>query len=110
MSIALQFLGGMRRFADHPLVGEVRGVGLMAGIELVKHKPTKESFDAKLGVGAAFMKSGAEHGLIVCAIGDTVALSPPLVITRDETADLLSRLEKTLEDTAAWITTQPQAA
>jgi 4-aminobutyrate--pyruvate transaminase len=108
--IAPQFLEGMRRFADHPLVGEVRGVGLMAGIELVKHKPTKESFDAKLGVGAAFMKSGAERGLIVRAIGDTVALSPPLVITRDEIADLLSRLEKTLEDTAAWITTQPQAA
>jgi 4-aminobutyrate--pyruvate transaminase len=56
------------------------------------------------------MKSRAERGLIVRAIGDTVALSPPLVIIRDETADLLSRLEKTLEDTAAWITTQPQAA
>jgi len=108
--IAPKFLDGVRRFSDHPLVGEVRGVGLMAGIELVKNKQTKESFDPKLGVGAAFMRHALERGMIVRAIGDTVALSPPLVITEAETADMLSRLEKTLEDTTAWIGTQRQTA
>src|SRR3546814_2145024 len=43
---------GMRRFANHPLVGEVRGVGLIGAIELVKDKATRESFDAKDGVGS----------------------------------------------------------
>jgi 4-aminobutyrate---pyruvate transaminase len=108
--IAPKFLDGVRRFSDHLLVGEVRGVGLMAGIELVKNKQTKESFDPKLGVGAAFMRHALERGMIVRAIGDTVALSPPLVITEAETADMLSRLEKTLEDTTAWIGTQRQTA
>ena len=60
--------GGLRRFADHPLVGEVRGIGLIAGVELVRNKATKEPFDPTLVVGAV---RGAhrrrQHGLIAPA-------------------------------------------
>ena len=73
---------GMRRFADHPLVGEVRGVGLIAAVELVRDKASKASFDPKQGVGALFAARAQEHGLILRALGDTVAFCPPLIITR----------------------------
>ncbi|HEV8028176.1 MAG TPA: aspartate aminotransferase family protein, partial [Stellaceae bacterium] len=51
-AVAPQLQQGLKRFADHPLVGEVRGVGLIAAVELVRDKATKAPFDAKDGVGA----------------------------------------------------------
>ncbi|MBI3707205.1 MAG: aspartate aminotransferase family protein [Proteobacteria bacterium] len=109
-SVMRRFQDGVRRFADHPLVGEVRGVGLMAGLELVKNKKTKEPFDPKQGVGQTFMTHALQHGFIVRSIVDTVALSPPLIITAAEIDDLLARLEKTFKDTEASVAKQAQAA
>lgn len=94
---------GLRAFSDHPLVGEVRGVGLMAAVELVKNKETKEPFDATAGIGAYLAKRAMEHGLIVRAIGDVIAFSPPLVITAAEIELLLSRFEHALNDTTRRI-------
>ena len=94
---------GLRKFADHPLVGEVRGVGLMAAVELVKDKATKEPFDAKTGVGAHLGKRAMEHGLIIRSIGDVIAFSPPLVITEEEIGLVLERFEKALNETVSWV-------
>jgi 4-aminobutyrate--pyruvate transaminase len=91
----------MKRFAGHPLVGEVRGIGLLAGMELVKDKASKAPFDPKEGVGALFAVCAQEHGLIVRAMGDTVALCPPLIITAEEIDEMLRRFGKALDDTAA---------
>src|SRR5262249_4016573 len=88
------FQEGLGRFAGHHLVGEVRGVGLLAGLELVKDKKSREPFDAKQGIGATFMAHARQHGLMVRAIGDTIVLSPPLIITESEVSDLLVRFEK----------------
>jgi 4-aminobutyrate---pyruvate transaminase len=99
--VAPRFLDGLRRFADHPLVGEVRGVGLLAGVELVKDKASKAPFDPKAGVGAIFAARAQEHGLILRAMGDAVALCPPLIITADEIDEMLRRFGKALEETAA---------
>jgi 4-aminobutyrate--pyruvate transaminase len=93
-------LNGLRRFVDHPLVGEVRGVGLLAGIELVKDKAARASFDPKDGVGPLFQARAQEHGLIVRAMVDTVALCPPLVITAEEIDEMLRRFGRALDDTA----------
>ena len=98
--VAPGFLDGMRRFAPHPLVGEVRGVGLIAAAELVKDKASKAPFDPKDGVGALFAARAQEHGLIVRAMGDAVALCPPLIITAEEVDEMLSRFGRALEDTA----------
>ncbi|HEX7968624.1 MAG TPA: aminotransferase class III-fold pyridoxal phosphate-dependent enzyme, partial [Stellaceae bacterium] len=92
---------GMRRFADHPRVGEVRGVGLIAAAELVQDKASKAPFDPKQGVGALFATRAQEHGLIVRALADTVALCPPLIITGEEIDETLRRFGKALDDTAA---------
>lgn len=97
------FQEGLRRFAGHPLVGEVRGTALIAGIELVKDKAGKESFDPKAGVAGIFAGHAQERGLIVRPLGETVALCPPLVIGEADIGELLARFGRALEDTAATV-------
>src|ERR1700689_1206397 len=60
--IAPRMQAGLRKFADHPLVGEVRGVGLIGAVELVADKATKVPFDAVLGIGPFLVKRAQHHG------------------------------------------------
>jgi len=99
--VAPQLQEGVRRLASHPLVGEARGVGLLAAIELVKDRPSKAPFDPREGVGARFAAHAQEHGLIVRAMVDSVALCPPLIITAAEVDEMLRRFGRALEETAA---------
>ncbi|MCF6431729.1 aminotransferase [Leisingera sp. MMG026] len=80
-------------FTDHPLVGEVRGKGLIAALELVSNKTTGAGFD-KGAAGAAAQKACEANGLILRAVaGNAVALCPPIIITKDEVDDMLARLK-----------------
>ena len=90
------------RYGRHPLVGEVRGAGLIAGVELVADPATRTSFDPTLKVAARIAQRCLDEGLIVRALptGHTVALSPPLCITRDEIDDVLDRFTKGLDAVA----------
>jgi 4-aminobutyrate--pyruvate transaminase len=103
--VAPYFQEGLRRFADHSLVGEVRGVGLIGGVELVKDKSSKEPFNPKDGVGATLQSHAQAGGMIVRAIGDTIAFSPPLTITRPQIDDMLDRFGKALDASAASLMT-----
>ncbi len=96
--VAPRFQDGLRRLADHPLVGEVRGIGLVAGLELVADKATKAPFAPALTVGLRVQELAQMNGLITRAMGDTIAFSPPLIITETEIDDLLTRLSRTLDD------------
>lgn len=89
----------LRAFEDYPLVGNVRGVGLIGAIELVKDKSTKESFPKAAGIGLACMDLCAEHGLIVRALGDVVCFCPPLIITDAQIDELFTKFERGLLDT-----------
>ncbi len=87
-----------RRFADHPLVGEIRGVGLVAAMELVEDKATKKNFEPGKKIGPRLLKHGEEHGVILRAmINDSIGFSPPLIITKDEINEMLDRVEKALD-------------
>jgi 4-aminobutyrate--pyruvate transaminase len=108
--VAPRFQEGLRKFASHPLIGEVRGIGLIAGLEIVQDKATKQPFDAKAGIGAAFAKAAQERGLIVRAMGDSIGLCPPLVITEGEIDELLKRVGKALDDTLAFVKDSKKAA
>lgn len=89
--------------ADHPLVGEARGVGLIGGLELVKDKRVRQSFDAKLGVGAKAARLAEEEGVLCRAVGgDTVALCPPLVINGAEINALFDCITRALDRTETW--------
>lgn len=102
---------GLRsRFADHPLVGEVRGVGLIAGVELVADKAHKTKFNPPGQVAAYLHARGQEHGLILRAIEDTLAFCPPLIITAAEIGMILDRFGAALDETYAWVKTREAPA
>ncbi|MEO9339943.1 aminotransferase [Mesorhizobium sp. SB112] len=97
-SLSPLFEQRLKKIADHPLVGETRYCGLMGGVELVADKKTKRSFDPSKGVGAQVAKIIEKNGAILRAIGDTIALCPPMVITEPELNELFDRLETSLNE------------
>jgi len=101
-NIAPQFQAGLESLAAHPLVGDTRGIGLLGACELVHDKSTKAAFDAKAGIGAKCMHFCQEHGLIVRAIGDVIALCPPYVVTSSHVDEIFAKLRLGLDDTLAW--------
>lgn len=94
---------GLRSFTNHPLVGEVRGLGLIGAIELVADKATKVGFDPARGIGAAVVARAQQHGLILRAMGDAIAFAPPLIITEEEIGEMLSRFARALADVTAEV-------
>jgi len=101
--VSPDLLAGLSKLADHPLVGHVNGVGLIGGLELVADKATRRPFPAATQIGAVADRMAKKHGLILRVIGNRLALSPPLIITRAEVGELLQRLGRALDDTAAEV-------
>jgi 4-aminobutyrate--pyruvate transaminase len=93
----------LREFADHPLVGEVRGVGLIAAVELVADKASKAKFDPPGKAGLYLFEKAHEHGLIIRSIQDTIAFCPPLIITEAQVDEIVARFGRTLNETRAWV-------
>lgn len=91
------FQSELRKFADHPLVGEVRGVGLIAGLELVKDKTSKEAYAPPGSMAAKVVATAAEEGLICRNVYETVALCPPLIITEADIHEIMTRLGRALD-------------
>jgi 4-aminobutyrate--pyruvate transaminase len=94
---------GLRALKSRTLVGDVRGVGLMAGVELVADRETKRPFDPAHKVPAYLERRALEHGLVVRALADTIACTPPLIIEEAEIDELLARLGRAFDDTEAWV-------
>ena len=101
---APRFQARLSALADHPLVGEARGIGLIGGLEIVADKATKRQFDPKQGVAAKCVGlragRGADRALLT---GDRIAVCPPLIIAEAEIDELFDRLGRALDRTAAWI-------
>ncbi|MFT0859373.1 aminotransferase [Ancylobacter sp. G4_0304] len=102
-----QFEARCAALEDHPLVGEARRKGLVAGIEIVADKKTKRQFDPKLGLAAKVVAFAQAEGLIVRNVfGDAVTICPPLVISPAEIDELFDRLTRALDRTLDWATQQ----
>ncbi|EMD98065.1 MULTISPECIES: aspartate aminotransferase family protein [Stutzerimonas stutzeri subgroup] len=84
---------------EHPLVGEARGVGLLGALELVKNKKTRERF-ADPGVGMLCREHCFRNGLVMRAVGDTMIISPPLVIGEEQIDELVGKVRLCLDATA----------
>ncbi len=105
--VAPTFQKRLRALADHPLAGEARGAGLLGGLELVKDKRTKQSFDGKIGLGAKVVALAQDEGLICRAVaGDTIGICPPLIIKGDEINAVFDMLHKALDKAHAWLRTE----
>jgi len=87
-SLAPRMQNGLRSFSNHPLVGEVRGIGLIGAIELVVE-----------GAGAFLSKRAHHHGVINRPLGDVIAFCPPLIASENEIDLMLERFSLALEDT-----------
>ena len=95
-SLAPKFQAGLRRYAGHPHVGEVRGVGLIGAIELAADPAKRTPFDPAMKAGARLAELALAEGLIVRAMGDAVAFCPPLVITAAEVDEMFARFDRAM--------------
>jgi 4-aminobutyrate--pyruvate transaminase len=102
--VAPRMQDGLGSFANHPLVGDVRGIGLIGAIELVRDKACRQSFDPKAAVGAHLVRRAQQHGVILRSMpGDIVAFCPPLIISESEIDEMLGGFSKALDDTMAMV-------
>lgn len=72
------------KFLSHPNVGEIRNLGLINAIEIVKDKTTKEPFDSKLRTGYQIYKKALQKGVILRPLGDVIYFNPPLIIEQED--------------------------
>lgn len=86
------------RLGQNAHVGDIRGRGLMIGIELVKDRGTKESFPMAERTGRKILKAAAERGLVTRALGDTMVFAPPLVIEKSEVDELVDKFSAAVND------------
>jgi putrescine aminotransferase len=86
-----------RRLAEHPLVGEARSVGLIGALELVRDKRRRQFFDRRGEVGTICRDFCFQNGLIMRAVRDTMIISPPLVISREQIDELAEKAWRCLD-------------
>ena len=86
-----------RQLAEHPLVGEARSVGLIGALELVRDKSTRRFFDKRGEVGTICRDFCFQNGLIMRAVRDTLIISPPLVISREQVDELAEKAWRCLD-------------
>ena len=109
-AVAPHFQARLRALAQHPLVGEARGVGLIGALELSRDKAARAPFDAKLAVPAQVQAAAQDEGLIIRALRDAVAVCPPLIITRDEIDFLFDALGRALDKVLARVSETAESA
>ena len=89
-------LAQLQSLADeHPVVGDVRGIGLLCGMELVRDRSTKERFPKDVKIGSRLVKKLESLGLITRA-ADTVYLAPPLIINKEQIDDMVNIMDQGL--------------
>ncbi len=98
-ALAPRLQEGLRAFADNPLVGEVRGAGLIAAVELVADKERRVPFDPVGRAGKLLNQHAHDNGLIIRAIGDTIAFCPPLIANQGDIDAILERFSRSLDQT-----------
>ena len=93
----------LKEFDSHPLVGEVRGRGLLAAVELVANKHSGEAFD-DTSVGAYAKQACQDNGLLIRAVGgNSIAFCPPLIITTDQIDEMVDKFSLAMQTTLQYV-------
>ena len=101
--------GRLKEFADHPLVGEVSGVGMIGAVELVADKASKKPFDG-MKVGQFCARAAEDNGLVIRPLGgNRVAVCPPLIIETTHVDELIEKFGAALNLTLDWVTAEKLA-
>jgi len=101
--------GRLREFSDHPLVGEISGVGMIGALELVADKASKKPFDG-MKVGQFCAKAAEDNGLVIRPLGgNRVAVCPPLIIETSHVDELIEKFGAALNLTLDWVTAEKLA-
>lgn len=96
-AIAPSFQDGLMAMADHPMVGEARGVGLMGALEMVADKKSKAPYPGSLDVSERVSRQALKNGLICRPLGQAIVLAPPFIINKQQVNDLFMLLRLTLD-------------
>lgn len=88
-----------KRLADHPLIGEARIKGLVAAIEISNNKETRGRFSSDISAGSICRDIAISNGLVMRAVGDTMIIAPPLIISESEIDELIEKTTTTLDET-----------
>ncbi|MFC1675540.1 aminotransferase class III-fold pyridoxal phosphate-dependent enzyme [Planctomycetota bacterium] len=91
------FHHGLERFRELDIVGDVRYIGMVGAVELVRDKRTGKPFKASERLGYRVFKEGLKENLILRPLGDVVYLVPPLCVSRNQLSDILKRTYKVIE-------------
>ena len=95
--VSVPFLQRLNDLADHPLVGESRGIGLIGALEIVLDKASKQSFPVEQKTALQIVNTARQNGLILRAVpGDTVALCPPLITSEAQIHTIFDKLSASL--------------
>lgn len=94
------FQQAIRGLSDHPIVAEVRGVGFLGALELVKDKETLEPFENEGATGTLARDLAMESGLVMRGVRDSMVLSPPLIITHSEIDELVRKIRSVFDEIA----------
>lgn len=99
-----RLLMGMRRLEDrHPPIGDVRGRGLLVGMELVQNRNSRARFPADLGIGTHIRDAARRRGLLLRASHWMVVLAPPLTVVESEIDEVLDILSAAIDEVLAPI-------
>ncbi len=100
--VAPLFQRRLAALAEHALVGEARGVGLIGGLEIVADKASKKQFDPAHKAALTVTERALAHGLIIRPLpGDCIGICPPLVVSEEQINSLFDKLEQALPEAAA---------
>ena len=87
----------LQEFNQYEHIGETRGVGLMAALEMVKDKKTKEPFEGHLNMGDKVANMSIDNGLICRPLGPAIVLCPQFIITKNQIDEMFDSLHNTLK-------------
>lgn len=98
-SVAPKFQDGLKAFSSSPIIGEIRGTGLILGTEFTDNKSPNDLFPPEWGIGAYFGAQCEKHGMLVRVAGDNIMMSPPFIISPEEVDELVTIYGKALKAT-----------